>query len=325
MGTPVEMLWESDDASTVITDRFGFADADDAATWVTRTLDERWGLSVEACERIVMSDHNALAWVRTPAGRLIVKWSIARHRFARLAELARLTAWLGDQGMPVSQPLTTLDGQRQVEVDNVSMHVQRVIDGSLLDVTDPSQVHEAGAALARQHHALAAYPDPEAIGETHSPSRELDDEIETWLAAYPEHLPPEAREVVRRLAASADAVTDLPPRQLVHGDVRSANVLWAGTGVAAFIDLEDAHLGHPIRELTQGAVLLGTRFHDWGPVPREVHAQLREGYESVRPLSAAEASWWDALVLSCSLQMVPPGDDPTGWGEAAAHLWRRAR
>ena len=171
MGTPVEMLWEPDDASTVITDRFGFADADDAAAWVTRTLEERWELSVEACERIVMSDHNALAWVRTPAGRLIVKWSIARHRFARLAELARLTASLGDRGVPVSQPLTALDGRHQVEADGVSMHVQRVIDAGLLDVTDPSQVHEAGAALARLHHALAAYRDPEAIGETHSAPR----------------------------------------------------------------------------------------------------------------------------------------------------------
>ena len=71
------------------------------------------------------------------------------------------------------------------------------------------------------------------------------------------------------------------------------------------------------------AVMLGTLFHDWGPVSPQVHEALLEGYENVRPLSEAERSWWHPLLLWWSLLMVPiSGDDPTGWGRAAERLTR---
>nr|WP_071812515.1 phosphotransferase [Lentzea guizhouensis] len=124
-----------------------------------------------------------------------------------------------------------------------------------------------------------------------------------------------ARDTLRRLLAGTPP--GRLPTQLGHHDFRAANVLCAGTEVVAVLDFEEARFDHRVVELTRSAVLLGTRFRDWGPVPAEVHAEFRRGYESVRPLTPDEAGWWDVLLLWHALAMVPPGDDPTGWGPAA--------
>lgn len=267
----------------------------------------------------MISDHNALAWVATPAGRLVAKWSVVAERFPRLREMARLTRWLDGRGLPVSAPVPALDGRSQVEVDGVSMCLQREIEGSLLDTADPGQVRAAGAVLARLQDALAAYPGADRVAELAGPPPSLTARITGWLESGAGHLPATARDTLRRLVA--DAPPDRLPTQLVHYDFRSANVLCAGAEVAAVIDFEDARIEHRVVELARSAVVLGTRFRNWGPVPAEVRDGFLAGYRSVRPLTPAEAGWWDILLLWQALAVVPPGDDPTGWGPSAlSHL-----
>jgi hypothetical protein len=113
--------------------------------------------------RIVMSAGNALAWVDTPSGWLLAKWSVVPERFPRLAETARLTSWLHGRGLPVSAPVPARDGRLQIEVDRVSMGLQRGIEGDLLDTADLNQVRAAGAILAQLQDALGAYPDADQI------------------------------------------------------------------------------------------------------------------------------------------------------------------
>lgn len=72
----VEMLWEAHDPPGVLKERFGFGDAVAAGHWVAATVHEHWGIRVDSCERIVISAGNALAWVTTPSGRLLAKWSV---------------------------------------------------------------------------------------------------------------------------------------------------------------------------------------------------------------------------------------------------------
>lgn len=311
----IEMLWEPDDPSQVLQTRFRFADPAAAAAWVADTLDEHFGVQVKACERIVMSDHNALAWVATPDGPMVAKWSADPERFARLAALAELTAWLDERCIPVSAPVPSLDGRVQVEVGTRSIGLQRRIGGDLLDVDDMTQVHEAGVTLAHLHQVLAAYPNTEQIPSLHAPSSALHEQVTEWLATCPQQVPAPAKERLRTLASNA--VCAALPVQLVHGDYRSANILCAGPDVTAVIDLEEARLDHRVVELARSAVMLGTRFHDWGPVPAVVREALRSGYESQHPLTDAESSWWEALVLWYSLLLIPDGEDPTGWGAAA--------
>jgi homoserine kinase type II len=323
----LEMLWEASDPRDALDERFGFADAVSAGHWVAATVHEHWGIWIDSCERIVISDRNALAWVTTPSGRLLAKWSVAPERFPRLSQIARLTHWLDGKGLPVSAPVQTLDGRLQVEVDEVSMGLQRVIEGDLLDVDDAEQVRAVGAMLARLHHALAAYPDADQVVPPEGRPEPLAARVTDWLDSAGEHVPQAARDALRGLVA--DAPADRPTTQLVHGDFRSSNVLCTGHTIAAVIDFESARLDHCIDEVARSAVMLGTRFRDWGPVSAEVRKTFMSGYQSVRRLTPYEASWWDVLVLWYTLAFVPPGDDPTGWAPSAlsqlAELAPRAR
>lgn len=314
----LEMLWERADPSQVLRSRFGFADVDAAEDWVVRTLDRWWNVHVVVAERIVMSDRNALAWVTTEGGPMLLKWSIAPERFERLAFAADLTTWLAECGLPVSAPVPALDGRVQVEEDGVSMGLQHVIGGTLLDVRDPAQVRTAGVTLARIHDALRDSPDRARAAGVRLPPTPLAQQIAGWLDGAPAHVPDRARVALRRLLAAAPS-DDLPV-QIVHGDYRAANVLCADSEVVAVIDFEDLRLDHRIVELARSAVLLGTLFHDWGPVPESVHRQLLDGYRSVSALTEDELAWWDALVLWNAMLFMPPGDDPTGWGAAAGAL-----
>ena len=310
----LEMLWEAQDPRQALDGRFGFSDEESAGRWVAAMLDEHWGVRIDSCERIVMSGGNALAWVGTPSGRL-AKWSVVPERFPRLAETARLTSWLHGRGLPVSTPVPARDGRLQVEVDRVSMGLQREIVGDLLDTADLNQVRAAGAVLARLQDALAAYPDADQIPALAVPSKPLTTRVTDWLDSRADHLPVAARDTLRGLVASAPP--DRLPLQLVHFDFRAANILCARGEVAAIIDFEEARHDHRLVELARSAVVLGTRYHNWGPVSAEVRAAFLTGYESVRPLTPAEAGWLDILLLWQGLTMVPPGDDPTGWGPSA--------
>ncbi len=315
----LEMLWEARDPRGALEERFGFGDALSAGHWVAATVHKQWGIRIDSCERIAISDRNALAWVTTPSGRLLAKWSVAPERFPRLAQIARLTHWLDGKGLPVSAPVRSLDGRVQAEVDGVSMCLQRVIQGDLLNVDDAEQVQAAGAILARLHHALAAYPDADQVAPPEGRSKPLAARVTDWLDSASGRVPEAARDALRGLVA--DAPADRPPMQLIHGDFRSSNVLCAGRAIAAVIDFEEARRDHCIDEVARSAVMLGTRFRDWGPVSAEVRTMFLAGYQSVRQLTPHEASWWDVLVLWYALALVPPGDDPTGWGASAlSHL-----
>lgn len=309
------MLWESDVPTVALQQRFGFSDAQSAGLWVAEVLEAHWGIEVNSCDRLVMSDRNALVWVLCPDGPLIAKWSVDPERFKRLSAIARLTAWLGSHGLPVSAPVTALDGKAQVQLGDASMGLQQEIDGEHLDVDDADQVHAGGAALARLHGALESYPDSEDLA-TQLPNPEpLAARIDQWLETAGEHVPPEACAALRKL--SADAPREPAGRQFVHGDIRSANILCRGPAVTAFLDFDEVRLDLRIDEMARSAVLIGTQFHNWGPVTAEVRTTFLAGYQSVQSLSLGERQWWDVLVLWYSLAFIPTGDDPTGWRLAA--------
>jgi homoserine kinase type II len=314
----IEMLWEQDDPTEVLRDRFGFANAAAVGEWVSSTVERHWGVRVGPPERVVMSDSNALAWVRSGDERLLLKWSVAPDRFERLTFAAELTAWLGALGLPVSAPVPTRAGAVQVTSAGVSMGLQRVIDGGHLDVEDAAQVRAAGATLARLHDALRAYPLGDTRPEVPSAPAPLTEQIAGWITSNPSTLTPQARDALGLLLERAPA--DLPPRQIVHGDYRAANILCVGTAVVGVLDFEELRLDHRIVELARSAVMLGTLFRNWGPVSASVRQQFLDGYQSVQALTDEELSWWPVLVLWYSLALVPAGEDPNGWGRAAIEV-----
>lgn len=154
----LSMLWESADPEEALSRRFGFADAVSAAGWLGDTLWDTWAITVDDCDRLVISSGNLLAWITADDRRLIAKWSVVSKLFQRLADATALIMWLHHRGIPVAAPIPARDGRLRVELDNVSLGVFPVIDGDLLDAGDPAQVTEAGRMLATLHDAMAAYP-----------------------------------------------------------------------------------------------------------------------------------------------------------------------
>jgi len=314
--TPVvDMLWEDEDPRSVIESRFGFEGAEQAGNWITETVRAQWGLDIRSCDRIAISDRNALGWLKSPSGAFVAKWSIARDRFAQLGALARVVAWLGEEGVPVSAPIPARSGQVQLEVDNVSLSLQRKIDGTILDVSESGQVRAAGETLARVHEALAVRPDRLRAPTLREPQGGLSSLVRGWLDGDRSHVPNAA---LQALAGAIDSgLDDALPTQMLHGDFRSTNILWSGTEISGVLDFDEARIGPRIDELARSAVLLGTQYRDWNPVSAEVRSTLLEGYASVSALTPAEARWWPVLVLWYSVAMIPQHEESSSWSRAA--------
>lgn len=317
------MLWEAHEPYGALLARFGFDGADDAARWLASVLAAQWGVTMLSCERVVISAGNALAWITTDAGPLVAKWSAVSKLHPRLAEVAALTAWLDDRGLPMSAPIASSRGALQVEIDGMSVGLQAVVDGGHLDAGDDDQVYDAGVVLARLHLALAEYPDADRIAaptDRHEPAspEPLAGRIAHWLDSVPAERTSPALESLRASLAALRS-TDMASLavQLVHNDFRSANVLWDGGRITAVLDFEEVGLDHPVADLAGAAVLLGTRFRNWGPVSARTREVFVAGYRSIRALSESEDAWLHALMLWRTLRLVPAGDDPAGWAGSA--------
>jgi homoserine kinase type II len=316
--TGLSMLWESTEPRSALQGRFGLDSFDDAVSWLTKGLAQAWAIDVDTCDRIVISDNNAIAWVRTNQGALVAKWSRAQDQFARLAAIADLLQALHKQGVLVAPPLTSVDAQPRVIIDSgsspLSMTVQPQIDGDLLDTTNETAVRQAGACLASLHRALAIYMDSRLSEVEPSQSLNLRQRIETWLELEDAGAAPTASARLRDQIASLPPIDSEP--QLIHNDYRASNVLTADSEILAVIDFDDVAWDYCVNDLANAFVLLSTRFTNWQPTPASVRATLLEGYQSVRSLTRLEHEWLQALVLWRGIKAIPAGDDPAGWANA---------
>ena len=308
----LSLLWESADEHAALRDRFGFADVGEATDWLVAALHEHWGLTVRSCGRLTISDHNAIAWVSTDRAELVVKWSRDERQFSRLEATTGLITRLADQGIPVAAPVPARDGAVRVATDGpigpLSVAVLPEIDGTWLDVTDLEAVRTVGVCLARMHEVLGGLELPTLEGQPPRPPRER---VRAWLEDHDHGRAPSAS---ARLAAMLEDLPDLVDTpQLLHGDVRAANLLMRGGQVAAVLDLDEVRVDHRIVELAQSSVLLGTLFRDWRPTPVPARRALREGYRRLRPLDAREQAWLEALTLWIGLASVPAGDAAQPW------------
>lgn len=310
------MLWETTDPQAALLDRFGFGSLNQAAEWIATSVAEAWNLSIWGCSRLVISDHNAIAWAATEHGPVVLKWSHAVSHFEGLAAATELLTRLGDRGVPVAMPMPSATGERRNlvvgPIGPLSVAVLPELNGTWLDVTEPSMVRAAGACLARVHLALDGYSDPRLWQPArHEPP---DSRLRHWLTDHETDLAPEA---TRRLA---DLVDTLPPlagtAQPVHNDFRAANILVHEGQIVGVLDLDEVAWDHPVCDLAKAGVYLGTLFRNWRPTPDHVRRELWLGYESIRPLAQIERRWLGALTLWHAISAVPPGHDPAAWSQA---------
>lgn len=298
------MLWERTDPYAALTKRFRFADPSAAVTWLTAALDRHYGLPVLGVERLTMSSYNLLAWLMTPQGGFLAKCCAYVPAHDRLLAAGELVGWLAQQGLPVAAPLTTQSGPVQVITDHLSLGVQPLMAGELLDPSDLRQAQAAGRTLAQLHQALATYPQAMAFsGQTTVPV--LAASMATW--AKQKLTAATNPKLLATYAALQSEVTHLPATelvpQLVHGDYRAANILWQNDHIAAVLDFEESRRGYRVNDLAWAAIHLGTRYHNWGPVSATVHEAFLGSYRAVQPLTATEEAWLPALLTWHSLAL----------------------
>jgi Ser/Thr protein kinase RdoA (MazF antagonist) len=310
------MLWESEDPVQALRDRFGFDGLEDVGRWVAATLLEIWVLRAGETYRVVISDQNAIVWVKSERGDVVVKWSRAIDQFPALNDSTEVLRAVAAQGIPVAGPVETKDGRSRVVVGGptcpLSVAVLPVVTGDWLDVSDAHAVFAAGACLAHLHHALTTIKRVDLPAVSSEPT--LVGRIRGWLAKYDHGLAPDAS---RRLSAMIDIAPALEdPLQLVHRDFRAANILTSGSRIVAVLDFDDIMRDHRVNDLAHSCVYLGTLFTNWQPTSDAVRRRLIAGYESVRPLSSGESQWLEILMLWQGLIVIPGTQDKASWIKA---------
>lgn len=298
------MLWESTDPQRALVKRFQFATPTAASDWLRATVPHTYGIEVVSVDRLVMSSYNLLAWLTTAEGALLAKCCAFLPAHARLLAAGELVVWLAQRGLPVSAPLLSTTGAIQVQCDHLSLGVQRVIAGELLDPTRLDQAHSAGVTLAQLHGALASYPQANTL-TTPTPVPPLSVLIDDWGKAKVASITePDLIAAVTNLSACAAQLATTPlATQLVHGDFRAANILGQADRIVAVLDFEEVRWGYRVNDLAWAAVHLGTRYHDWGPIAQEVHQVFLQSYTAVQPLTPLEQAWLPVLLLWHSISL----------------------
>ncbi len=314
------MLWEQRAAAQALAQRFRFADGSIAEEWVRSALHRHYEITDVVVTRLTISAANLLAWVQSASGPLLVKACADLTSHDRLTRQAGLVAWLAGQTIPVSAPLSALDGCQQTRCGHLSIGVQRLIAGELLNPAEQAQTRQAGFVLANLHRALARYPNSSDFSS--AALAPLADLMRASLAEQIvriEH--PQMRAAARQIEAqlASQAWPELP-RQLVHHDYRSANLLWHQERISAVLDFEDARWGYRVNDAARAAVLLGTRYHDWGPISPAIQAAFLAAYQASWPLTADEQRWWPLLICWHTLGLVGAALNGAAADEAFAAL-----
>ena len=270
----LDMLWESADPSQELMRRFGFRDGACAAEWVADVLERCWGLDVVRCDRLVISGRNVMAWVLAGGRPVIAKWSSLPHRFAHLEDAAHLVAWLDTQAVPVAAPIAATDGRLLVEFGNGArgrLRSRLPLPGSRFLV----------GVLPVVEGDLLSVDDP---GQVEDAGRMLAT-MHQALAAYPGQ--------AGRRGRGAHT-------QLLHNDFRSANILHDGAKISAVLDFEEITYDTRVADIAKSAVLLATRYRDWGPTSESVRTEYVNAYDrhARDPLTTSERQELDARIAA---------------------------
>lgn len=218
---------------------------------------------------------SAVGWV---GATLWDTWAIALDDCDRLVISAgNLLAWI------------TADGRRLVAKWSVDPRLfQRLADTAALTawlqangvpVAAPILTRDGRLRVEVNNVSLGVYPvidgellevdDPAHVAEAGQMLATLHDS----MAAYPHRI---------------DGGLATGSRQLVHNDFRSANILHDGTRITAVLDFEEVAYRTRVADLAKAAVLLGTRYHDWGPTSQPLREAFVAAYRSQAPLTSVE-------------------------------------
>ncbi len=278
---------------------------------------------------------SAASVVATRGGRVFVK---RHHRTVRdgegLLEEHRFMAHLLAHGAPVPRVFASSSGETVIEADQWTYEVHEAPCGidlyedaiSWTPFRSAMHAHSAGQALARLHqtaYGFSAAPRmtrPLVAGFTIFAAEEPQHAMERYLAARPALAENAAtrRHCGRALellapfhAELAPLLPALPPLW-THNDLHASNLFWSDASddarAVAVIDFGLADRTNAVHDLAQAiernivewlALMHDPAHPEDAPVHLDHLRALLDGYESVRPLSAEEASALAPMMALC--------------------------
>ena len=251
-----------------------------------------------------------------------------------LLEEHRFLAHLRAHGAPVPRVLATAEGETAIESGPWSYEVHEVPNGvdlyadaiSWTPFFSAGHAFSAGQALARLHLAAEGFnaprraPRPLVASFTIFASADPQAEIERYLAARPAlaHDPDsrrgcdEALELLAPFHAQLLPLLSALPSLWTHNDLHASNLLWSDAGLAAqavaVIDFGLADRTNAVHDIAQAIernivewLELSPDFPDAKDIP--IHLDqleaLLDGYDSIRPLTTAEAAALAPITALC--------------------------
>lgn len=189
--------------------------------------------------------------------RYLVRVLYTDHLEGVKGEMTWLAALSREAGLPVPEPIPTLEGDLVTRIatpgvpEGRLVSLMRWLDGRRLTTRfRPRHFRAWGRMVARLHEVSAGWQPPEGFErpvwdwEGQLGGRYFDDSVEDLVASIPEHLQEpfqivsqEARQVMEGLGKGPDAYG------LIHADMYPENVLFKA-GEAYPIDFEDCGFGY---------------------------------------------------------------------------------
>ena len=222
-----------------------------------------------------------------------------RLTFEQLPFYLHLMKHLAGKGIPVPDPAADARGEILHKLKGKPAAVVNRLKGRSELAPQPDHCAQVGAMLARMHLAGQDYP------RSQPNLRGLDWWNETVPVVLP-HLAPEQASLLQSELAyqnhvAASASHEALPRGPVHADLFRDNVMFDQGRLSGFFDFYFAGVDSFAFDL---AVCL----NDWcidhvtGRQDDEKTRAMREAYESVRPLTAAERALMPAMLRAGALR-----------------------
>lgn len=195
----------------------------------------------------------------------------------------KLKHHLSQHGVACPKPIARIDGRLDSVLADKPACLVSCLEGSDTSVPTPEQSYSTGVMLAKMHQAGSCFP--EKINNPRYAS--------WWQAASEKLLPYLDSADAKLLQAEIRFLAEHPdthlPQGIIHADLFKDNVLLKGDTVTGFIDFYYACTGSFVYDLA-------IAINDWARTAEnvldlELQAAFIDGYQSIRPLTEAEAEY----------------------------------
>ncbi|MCX7096948.1 MAG: homoserine kinase [Methylococcales bacterium] len=210
-----------------------------------------------------------------------------------LTHFIKLLPHLAGQGIPCPSPQADRQGQCLHQLNGKPAALFNRLSGHTVNRPTSSQCHAIGACLARVHKATQNYPFP--ISNSH----DLDgckSQLDKMAASLPT---PDLALISDELRFQTENTHPSLPQGLIHADLFRDNALFVGEQLSGILDFYSACQGVLLSDIAIVA-------NDWccenGQMNADKMAAMLAGYESVRPLSAAEKQHWNVALRAAALR-----------------------